>query len=89
MPIIKDDLFNFRSVRLPMLTPDLRDRCLASIEDAKELRDKDLEATLRDLLNTCDRAEAALRVTYRTLTRYRNNMPNLMNKLRRAKEENK
>ena len=41
MPIIRDDLFNFRSVRLPMLTPDLRDRCLASINDAKELRDKD------------------------------------------------
>ena len=35
MPIIRDDLFNFRSVRLPMLTPDLRDRCLASIKDAK------------------------------------------------------
>ena len=84
--LIKEDLFNFRSVKLPIVTPDLRDRCQASIDDAKELRDKDLESVLRDLLNACDRAEAALRVTYRTLTTHRNNMPNLMSKLRLAKE---
>lgn len=87
MPTIKDDLFNFRAIKLPLFTPDLRDRCQTAIEEAKAIRDKDLEALIKDLMEVCDRSEAALRMTYRTLTRYRNYMPKLIHKLKEVKEE--
>lgn len=87
--LVKDDVYNFRSVKLPILTPDLRDRSQALIKDAKELRDKDTESTIEDLISACDRAEAALRVTYRTLTRYRAKIPGLITKLKLAKEVDK
>lgn len=89
MALIKDDLFSFRAIKLPLFTPDLRDRCQAAIEDAKAIRDKDLEALIKDLMEVCDRSEAALRMTYRTLTRYRENMPNLIRKFKEVKEENR
>ena len=74
-------------LQLPIISVEERQKIRDVIKDAKEIRDKDTESILSDLLNRIDSAEATMRNLYKTLTVYRNRIPKLIRATLRNKKK--
>lgn len=74
-------------LQLPIISVEERQKIRDVIKDAKEIRDKDTESILSDLLNRIDSAEATMRNMYKTLVVYRNRIPKLIRATLRKKKE--
>lgn len=75
-------------LQLPIISVEERQKIRDVIKYAKEIRDKDTESILSDLLNRIDSAEATMRNMYKTLVVYRNRIPKLIRAtLRKNKKE--
>lgn len=76
-----------RYLQLPLITPEYRDSCKQFVENAKKIDDKEGADTVETLVDIIDTAEATLRNMYRSLELYRNNMPNLLRKLKAVQNQ--
>lgn len=74
-------------LQLPIISVEERQKIRDVIKYAKEIRDKDTESILSDLLNRIDSAEATMRNLYKTLTVYRNRIPKLIRATLRNKKK--
>lgn len=72
---------------LPILSTDEREKFKEILQSAKDLRDKDTEGFLQDLLTRIDATEATIRNLYKTLTVYRNRIPKLIRATMNKKKE--
>lgn len=74
-------------LQLPIFTIDERQKIKDMIKSAKDIRDKDTEGLLSDIIDRVDSAEATMRNLYRTLGIYRNRIPKIIKALNEKKRE--
>lgn len=86
--VLKNPTTTGTVLQLPIISVEERQKIRDVIKYAKEIRDKDTESILSDLLNRIDSAEATMRNMYKTLVVYRNRIPKLIRAtLRKNKKE--